>query len=201
MNVAVPPQTRILALVGLLAVIGVAVYVVALSRRSDSASEPAPAVAAPKVEAKARPQASAPAAKRTAPARPAPAPAKPKPQPKPTVDLAVAAALKEGLPRPVAQAFAAHRVVVVGLFASDAAVDQLARTEAEAGAREAGVGFVGVDVLDDETATRALVEKLNIHAAPAVLVFTRPGTLAVRIDGFSDHETVAQAAVGAAASE
>jgi hypothetical protein len=34
-----------------------------------------------------------------------------------------------------------------------------------------------------------------------VLVFTRPAHLAVRIDGFSDKETVAQAAQNAAHAE
>ena len=41
---------------------------------------------------------------------------------------------------------------------------------------------------------RNLTEQLGLLSDPGVLVYRKPGTLAVRIDGFADRDTVAQAA-------
>ena len=98
-----------------------------------------------------------------------------------------------GLPVPVARALQRHRVVVVSLFAPNAAVDRLSKAEAEAGAEAAGVGFVALDVLERENA-EPLGTKLGVIKAPSVLVYTRPAELFVELDGFADMATVAQAA-------
>lgn len=192
MNLTVSPQMRLVALVGLIAVLGAAVFAMLQSRKQDSAS-PSDAVVAQPAPVK-RSAEAAPAK----PARPTTAPSRPK---SPQVHPAVQNALRAGLPAEVAGEFARHEVVLVELYSAEAPLDQLALTEATAGARKAGAGFVALDVTaGSDKATRALVTRLGVLQAPTLLVFRRPGTLFTQIGGFSDHETVAQAAVNAAAS-
>jgi thiol:disulfide interchange protein len=190
MNLTVSPQMRIVALVGLIAVLGLGVSAVLLGRKgaSSSANEPVPVQAVPK---KVRPEAAVP----SKPVRPAVTPSRPQIQP------AVQTALRAGLPPEIARAFARHDVVVVELYSEDAVLDRQALAEADAGARTAGAGFVAVNVTAVKDATtRALALKHEVLHAPTLLVFRRPGTLFARINGFADHETVAQAAVNAAAA-
>lgn len=190
MNLTVSPQMRIVALAGLIAVLGLTLSVMFLSRKGDSSS-PANAVAAQPVRPKSSSKAPAPAK----PVRPTAAPSKPHVQP------AVQSALRAGFPADVAAEFARHDVVIVELYSAEAPIDQLALAEATAGARKAGAGFVGLNVTAREDAkTRAFVTKLGVLNAPALLVFKQPGTLFTQIRGFSDQETVAQAAANAAAS-
>jgi hypothetical protein len=121
--------------------------------------------------------------------------AKPAPvEQKPAVDhAAVAAALAAGLPAPVAQALGRSDTVVVSLYDPYSQVDAISFAEARAGAALAGVPFVPLNVLSE-----AQVGKLTAHLGllpdPGLLVYVRPGTLAVKISGFADKETVAQAA-------
>ena len=100
------------------------------------------------------------------------------------------------LPVAIRQALAANRVVVVALYDPNAKIDGTAIREARAGAQLAGSSFVPIDVRTND------VDSLNarygaIHD-PSVLVLRPPGSLVVRIDGFADRDTVAQAAVNAA---
>jgi hypothetical protein len=111
---------------------------------------------------------------------------------------AVLAALAAGLPAPVANALGKHPVVVVSLFNPYSEVDGIAFAEARAGAKLAGVGFVPLNVLSQSQAGK-LTESLGLLPDPGVLVYTRPGTLVGKINGFADKETVAQAAQNAAA--
>lgn len=191
MNMTVSPQMRIAALVGLIAVVGLALSVVLVSR--NGGSSPADTVAVPDARSKSRAETPAAGPSPAKPVRKAATPSKPQ------VPPAVTAAVKAGLPLGIAQAFADKQVVVVALYSGVAPIDRLAFDEAAAGAERAGAGFVAIDVLSgDDTVTRALATKLGILEAPTVLVFARPGELTVRIDGFADHETVAQAATNAA---
>jgi hypothetical protein len=136
------------------------------------------------------------AAKPKAVAKPKPvakprAVAKPKPKPRPVV-------APNGLPTMVMSALAANAVVVVSLFDDAAKIDPLAHGEAQAGAALANAGFVSLDVTRDQKAAEALMLKLGtVLRAPMVLVYTRPGELAVSLDGFRDRDTVAQAALNA----
>ena len=110
---------------------------------------------------------------------------------------AVLAAIAAGLPTPVAKALGRHPVVVVSVFNPYSEVDGIAFAEAQAGARLAGVGFVGLNVLSQAQVGK-LTQTLGLLPDPGFLVYTRPGTLVVRINGFADKETVAQAAQNAA---
>jgi hypothetical protein len=59
------------------------------------------------------------------------------------------------------------------------------------------VGFVGLNVLS-EAQVGKLTQTLGLLPDPGFLVYTRPGTLVAKINGFADKETVAQAAQNAA---
>ena len=100
------------------------------------------------------------------------------------------------MPAEIAQALAANRVVVVSLFDPAAKIDGTAMSEASAGAQLAGTTFVSVDVTTDQV--DALNARYGVIQDPAVLVLRPPGDLVVRIDGFADRDTVAQAAANAA---
>jgi hypothetical protein len=119
------------------------------------------------------------------------------PAPKPTVNrAAIAAALKAGLPSSVASALGQHATVVVGLYDPYSQVDGIAFAEAKAGAALAGVGFVPLNVLSQAQVGK-LTEQLGLLPDPGFLVYVRPASLAAKISGFADKETVAQAAQNA----
>lgn len=136
----------------------------------------------------------------------APVKAKPKAKPKPKVVAAPVVKPVEppkgdpvdanGLPVVLAQTLAKHPVTVVTLFDPAAAIDELALAEARAGAASAGVGFLALNIRS-EPQVRPLAQLLGVLRSPAVLVYERPNTLFVRLDGFTDRETVAQAAANA----
>jgi hypothetical protein len=124
--------------------------------------------------------------------------AKPKPVPVAPAPVAPAAAqpVDDGLPKVLSAALRDNRVVVVGLYDPEAAVDEMALAEARAGAAATGVGFVAINVFA-ESQSRPLLEQLGALENPSVLVYRRPNTLFARIGGFADRETVAQAAANA----
>ena len=125
--------------------------------------------------------------------------AKAKAKPKPVVDLAaVQAARTAGLPEPVAQALGRSKTVVVSLYDPYSQVDGTSYAEAKAGAGLAGVGFVGLNVLSQRDVGK-LTEQLGLLPDPGVLIYIRPAALAAKLAGFSDKETVGQAARNAAA--
>jgi hypothetical protein len=115
----------------------------------------------------------------------------------PVTPAAVTAALQAGLPASLARALGQHRVVVVSLYNPYSEVDGISFAEARAGAELAGVGFLPLNVLSKAQVGK-LTELLGLLPDPGVLVYTRPSTLAIRLGGFADKETVAQAAQNAA---
>jgi hypothetical protein len=168
----------------------------ALNGSNDDFATEAPApVHAPKAQGTSsavakHPRKAAAAPPRRAAAKPKP---KPAPAPKPTAQAA-----PNDLPLAVRKALAADRVVVVALYDPTAKIDGSALAEARAGARLGGGAFVPIDV------RRKTVDSLNARYGavhdPAVLVLSPDGSLVVRIDGFADKDTVAQAAVNAASA-
>jgi hypothetical protein len=148
-----------------------------------------PATVTPSVKPKAHKTATA-----TKPAKVKPAPV----ERKPLVDTAaIKAARDAGLPEPVARALGRYSTVVVSLYDPYSQVDGISFAEAKAGAALAGVGFVPLSVLSQPQVGK-LTEQLGLLPDPGVLVYVRPGTLAAKISGFADKETVAQAAQNAA---
>ena len=110
-----------------------------------------------------------------------------------------------GMPAALARALASHAVVVVSLYAPRSSVDAMATDEAKHGAALAGAGFVAFNVADERIVspltsllTGAQTAADRVLDGPAVLVFVRPNSLFVRLNGFADRDTVAQAAANAA---
>jgi hypothetical protein len=101
-----------------------------------------------------------------------------------------------GFPKAVDSALAEHEVVVVSLVVPGARVDELAAAEAQAGAKLGGVGYLALNVLNEDVA-HALLTKLDTVRDPSVLVLKRSGEVALELSGFVDRETVAQAAANA----
>jgi hypothetical protein len=102
-----------------------------------------------------------------------------------------------GLPLTINAALKKHDIVIVSVFDPESATDAISYAEAKAGASSARVGFVGISLLDNPVAA-ALTSALpsgGLLPAPGVLIYRRPGTLVQRIDGFTDRDAVAQAAV------
>ena len=151
--------------------------------RHSKLDDAAAATAAPRTAKKAAPTpAAAPAAKPQAPKR-----AVKKPLVGPS-----------GLPYEVDEALRRHRAVVVVLYSKDAPVDAITFREAEAGAGDAGAGFVGINVIEQRKG-RPVAKQLGVVDTPVVLVYQRPRDVSLRIDGFTDRQTVAQAAHNAGA--
>jgi hypothetical protein len=113
-----------------------------------------------------------------------------------------------GVPTPLANALKHHSVVVVALVSPSSAVDRLTLAEAKAGASYARVGFVSISVSRNaqvqalSTLAGASADPQNrLLDAPAVLVFQKPRTLYVRLNGYVDADTIEQAAVNAASAQ
>jgi hypothetical protein len=199
----VSPQVRIFALVLVLVGLGGMMALRLLGPSADAGGVPlaAPApvkqpvvhaakVTPPKQAAKVA-KASAPvkAAKKAAPVRAAASAPKPAPKvPEP----------KTGFPVAIDSALANHELVVVSLVVPGARVDELAAAEARAGADLAGVGYLALNVLNEDVA-RALLEKLGTLEDPSLLLIRRGGEVALKLNGFVDRDTVAQAAANASA--
>jgi hypothetical protein len=131
------------------------------------------------------------------PAAPTPM-AKPKPKPKPAPAKKLSLIDASGLPSRISRALQTHSVVVVSLWSTGGKIDAMARDEAAAGAASAHAGFVPVDLVTNEREAQALTLKLGIVLrSPGIIVFTRPDVVSLSLDGFRDHETVAQAATNA----
>jgi len=192
MTLTVSPQIRIVALVGVLAAAGLAVFMFTMggapsSVEAGSVHRIMPLYHGHKVAARphaTKPGVSRPAATKKHVANPAPA----MPAAAPEAPVVTA----HGLPLVVVTALEHHAVVVVALYNPQARVDGISYGEARAGAADANAGFVPLAVLDAAQAG-PLMKLLGVLPDPAVLVYRRPGDLVARFDGFADRATVAQA--------
>jgi hypothetical protein len=231
MNLTISPAIRIVALVGVAAIVALGASVTMLARghktgtpavgqRHGSAT---PSKATPTVPATphitttpvthAKPTTAVkPAAPATQVTKTAPATAHKTATPHPAATKHHATAPKHAkkalfhgnpvyadLPAPLQWQLAHHKVVVVSLYNPNADVDAISVAEAHAGAAESGAGFLLVNVLDDKVAgiLTGLLPGGGLLPEPGVLVYRAPGTIAVRMDGFADRDSVAQAATNA----
>jgi hypothetical protein len=210
-NLTVSPQIRIIALVGLVAALGLGASMFVLGGHSSKTETTAAATTA--VQQHTTP---VKPATTTAPAthttKPQPATkhhvtAQPrhvaKPKPKPRSTAFHGNPVYAQLPQPLQWQLAHHKVVVVSLYNPRADVDAISVAEAHAGAVDAGAGFLLVDVLDNKVAgiLTALLPGGGLLPDPGVLVYKAPGDVVIRLDGFNDRAAVAQAATNAMAGE
>jgi hypothetical protein len=192
------PPVRYAALLGLLAAVLIGGGMTVLGHKGATATAPHVINKHPfGTKAKQHTTAPTPATKSVVAhkaAKAKPVPVVPKPAERPS---AVVAALRAGLPPAIASALGQHSVVVVSLYNPYSEVDGIAFAEARAGAQLANVGFVPLNVLS-QAQSEKLTETLGLLPNPGLLVYVRPGKLTVKISGFADKETVAQAAHNAA---
>jgi hypothetical protein len=201
-NLTLSPQIKILGLVGLLAAVGLLASMTLLGHGSSSTPSNDAVTSVQRLPR--RHTATAPLVKpATTPAKAAAKPhthtrthAKPKTHAQPRAHGNL---VYSTLPAQLQYALSQHNVVVVSTYDPNADVDKIAAAEAYAGANDARVGFLLVNVLDDAVAGRltALLPGGGLLPDPGVLVYKAPGNIAFRFDGFVDRSTVAQAAANA----
>jgi hypothetical protein len=233
-NLTLSPPIKILALVGLLAVLGLGASTLVLGKGSPtvktstaqphSAGHTTPAVtpatpakhASTKAPAATKHHATATKTHKTATKKhvtPVTAPTKTaaKAHTKtaaPTHAKAAAAhhaprgnLVYEDLPKQLQWQLARHNIVVVSLYNPHADVDAISVAEAHAGAADTKAGFLLVNVLDDKIAglLTGLLPGGGLLPDPGVLIYRAPGDIMVRLDGFADRDSVAQAVANALA--
>ena len=216
MNLSVSQPIKILALVGLLGIVALGGMTMVLGKTHHAASPAAPTharrratpastVAAPVKHAKpsttVKHTRSKPAAHAKAHAK-AQAAAKHKAATR-VVPRHAGNKVYADLPAPLQWQLSQHKIVVVSLYNPNADVDAISVAEAHKGALDAGAGFLLVSVLDNKVAgiLTALLPGGGLLPAPGILVYRAPGNVALRIDGFADRVSVAQAAQNAMSGE
>jgi hypothetical protein len=120
----------------------------------------------------------------------------PAPAPPPTTTEAAPPAEPEEEQTALDKKLKEYKVVVVVFHTPGSDVDAAAVREARAGADEAGVGYLAVDVTKED-AVAELAAEYEVVEAPTVLVVVRSGEAVSRFDGIVDRTTVAQAATDA----
>jgi hypothetical protein len=174
-DLTLTPRIKVIALAGILAAVAMVGGMQMLARQSSApaatplppirhvvhpvAPAPKPAVTAKvKDRAAAKSKGIAPKPAARAKAKPKPAVTTPATAPPvtvaaapttPTTTVAAEASVTPGLPAPLAAALKKFPVVVIAVYDPQSQVDAIAYAEAQAGAQEARVGFVPVNVLDD----------------------------------------------------
>jgi hypothetical protein len=181
MPFAAANPVRLVALVGVVAVLGVGIFVMkGLQGENETAAQPH--LLHTTIGKHAKRHAPAAGKKTHRPAR------------KPVNRSPVAA---NGFPRSVADALLAHAVVVVSVVAPRGRVDELSVREAQAGAAAAGAGFVRINAFN-EAQIAPLDAKIDVHGGnPVLIVIRRPGDVSLQVDGFVDRDTIIQAVTDA----
>ena len=205
MNTTISPQIRILAVVGLLAAVGLGASLLVFGHGSSkTASQAATTHAKPASSTPTTPHAHSTPRTHPTPTKTAQAAkhaTKTHVAPRSPAKKAKPAGFRGNrvyatLPQPLQWALAHHKVVVVSLYNPSSEVDAISVAEAHAGAIDAGAGFLLVSVLDNKVAgiLTALLPGGGLLPDPGVLVYRAPGDIAIRLDGFADRASVAQAA-------
>lgn len=195
-ELSISPQMRVVALVGLLAAVALAGGMFFLTRTQANAGAgdlSGPELAAALTPAATPATAPAPAKKAGGAARTTAA-AKPAVRPKPRPLVAA-----NGVPTAIVDALRRSPAAVVSLTAGGAEIDRLTLAEAQAAAKAAGVPYVRIDVLQPELG-RAIARTFGVVEPPATLVYQRPTSLFLKLDGYADSATIAQAAENAKAA-
>ena len=117
------------------------------------------------------------------------------PHPKPPVVHVVQPKVNPLLPAPVRDALEHYPMVVVGFFNPAAPVTEGTISSARAGAADAHVGFVPVDLLNDATAgpLTALLPAGQLLPNPGIAIYDRTGKILYRADSYLSEAEVAQA--------
>ena len=206
MNLTVSPQIKIIALVGLLAAVGLAASMFVLggpSNKSTTVTSRTPAKAHTPVRHATKPRTAVPVHVPAKHATKTHTVTHAKTHKKATPARFHGNAVYAQLPKALQWQLAHHKVVVVSFYNPSSSVDAISVAEAHAGATDAGAGFLLVSVLDNKVAgiLTALLPGGGLLPDPGVIIYRAPGDIALRLDGFADRASVAQAATNAIAGE
>jgi hypothetical protein len=181
----ISPPIRILAIVGVLAAVGLGIVLFTHNRSASSSSSLPPVT---QVHTK-----SSTATHTTTPTT--------KPVVKPAVKPAVThrVVLLPSLPSPVAHALRSSKVVIVAVYSHGGNGDMSAVQQARQGAKAAHAGFALVNVLDENIARSLSTFGGDSVSPPAVLIVKRPGKIVNQFGGYTDSNIVEQAALNAGA--
>jgi hypothetical protein len=202
-SITLSPQIRIVALVGVLAVLGLGASMFLFNHGSSKTQTTA--VSTHAATSRSSTVAHTPAKAHVTPSK-AHSPSKHTTKPHAAVKHHPAKprafhgyAVYANLPQALQWQLAHHKVVVVSLYNPSSEVDSISVAEAHQGAIDANAGFLLVSVLDNRIAgiLTALLPGGGLLPDPGVLVYRAPGDVALRLDGFADRDSVAQAAVDA----
>jgi hypothetical protein len=202
-NLTVSPQIRIVAIVGLVAALGLGASMFMLGGHSSKTStQPVTTTAVRRHALPAKPT-TTPAKHVTKPHAATKHVAKTKPHHATKPARFHGNPVYAQLPQALQWELAHHKVVVVSLYNPASDTDAISVAEAHAGAVEAGAGFLLVNVLDNKVAgiLTGLRPDGSLLPDPGVLVYRAPGNVAIELDGFNDRDAVAQAAKNAMAGE
>ncbi len=180
MQFAAANPIRLVALVGVVALLGGGMFVFKATQGGSSSVSHEPTLLHTSAKHH-RPV--------TKPRRVATKPKPHRPAVRPKHHPAVAA---NGLPWSVAHALVKNQVVVVAVVAPGSRIDQVALSEAKAAAAETNAGFVHVNAYA-QAQIAPLASKVQITSSPAVLVMKRPTDVTIHIDGWADRDSIAQA--------
>jgi len=104
--------------------------------------------------------------------------------------------LDPNLPAPLHHALELSREVVAFVYSTSSAGDAALLSQVRAGASQAHVGFVPLDV-QSESVAASVFSWSRSAADPVVMVVRRPGTIVFTLAGATDSAAVAQAAASA----
>jgi hypothetical protein len=209
-NLTISPQIRIVAIVGLIAALGLGASMFMLGGHGSKTDTQSATTTAVRQHAPPTKQTTTPAKAHTT--KPY-ASTKPRTTTKHVAKTAHRHATKPAkfhgnpvyaqLPSALQWELAHHKVVVVSLYNPSSDTDAISVAEAHAGAVAAGAGFLLVNVLDNKVAgiLTGLRADGSLLPDPGVLVYRAPGDVAIELDGFNDRDAVAQAAKNAMAGE
>jgi hypothetical protein len=104
--------------------------------------------------------------------------------------------LLPGLPSTVRSALEKHAVVVVAIYSSRNAGDRAVLAEVRSGARAAHAGFLAANVALNPVAAGVATWSSSV-SDPATFVVRRPGKIVFAVNGPTDSDAIAQAAISA----
>jgi hypothetical protein len=202
-NVTISPQIRIIAIVGVLAALGLGASMLMLGGHGSKTNTQSVTTTAARRPAQPAKPTTTPAKHVTKPRTATKHVAKTRPHHAAKPAKFHGNPVYAQLPQALQWQLAHHKVVVVSLYNPASDTDAISVAEAHAGAVEAGAGFLLVNVLDNQVAgiLTALRPDGSLLPDPGVLVYHAPGNVVIELDGFNDRDSVAQAAKNALAGE
>jgi hypothetical protein len=173
---------RLVALIAVVAVLGVGMFIFTTTRSGSASSTSEPQLLHKSIGHRHKP-----VVHRTAPTHATHTRTHVKANPVHRTALA-----PSGLPWSVQDALAHNSVVVVAVVTPKVPVDTLALAEAKAGASSAKAGFVQVNAYK-QSQIGPFASVITVSANPAILVMRAPKAVTIQVPGYADRQSIEQA--------